>query len=370
MKDNYYCIIMAGGVGTRFWPMAKADRPKQFLDIMGTGESMLQTTFRRMEKICPRKNIIIVTSHGYEDKVRQQIGNLEDYQVLGEPIRRGTAACIAYAASVIEERCKDAEIIVTPSDHAVFGENRYVENMKQALELAAEHDWILTVGAKPTNPNTKYGYIQYREEPTLESAKNVHTVVTFTEKPPVEMARQFIISGEFFWNTGILIWRLDVLKKAFEQYLPGVSNLFFGNEETGQRRLGSLSSDEEVERVYSICESISTDYGIMEKADNVEVMEAGFGWSDVETWDSLYETCTKDSNGNVILGGNVFSYDLKNCVVHISENKSRAVVLEGLDGYIVAADEDTLLVCRRDKEDQLVKYSFDVEMSKLHKEQK
>jgi len=363
-KSNNYCIIMAGGTGIRFWPMASAEHPKQFIDVMGSGETMLQSTFHRMERICPRENIIIVSSRNDCETVHSQIEGLSEYQVLCEPIRRGTAPCIAYAASVIGERCPDANIIVTPSDHAIFGIEKYVDNIAQAIESASNHDWIITVGVKPTNPNTKYGYIQYTEEPSQSGIANLHKVVTFTEKPPLEMARKFIMSGEFMWNAGILVWRHKILKESFQRFLPGVASIFFGNQETDQKGIGSRSSYDEIERAYSICESISTDIGILEKAENVHVMEASFGWSDVETWDSLYETCNKDADGNVIIGRNVFTYDVHNTVIHLPDT-GRTVVLQGLDGYIVASDGDTLMVCRRDHEDHIVKYRSDVAFDRL-----
>lgn len=363
-KANNYCIIMAGGTGIRFWPVTSAERPKQFIDIMGTGESMLQTTFKRVEHICPRENIIIVTSRNGGEEVRKQISGLEEYQVLCEPIRRGTAPCIAYAASVIAERCPTANIIVTPSDHAVFGQERYEENIRQAIDIVEKNDWIITIGVQPTNPNTKYGYIQYSEEPSMENTHNLHKVITFTEKPPIEMARKFIVSGEFMWNAGIFIWRLDTLMAAYRSYLPNVANLFFGNKETGQAGIGRGTTAEAIEMAYSVCESISTDFGILEKADNVHVMSASFGWSDVETWDSLYDTCPKNGDNNVILGGNVFTYDVKNTVIHMPD-RDHTVVVEGLDGYIVAADEKTLMICRRDQEERTVKFRADVTFDKL-----
>lgn len=353
---------MAGGTGSRFWPVASNERPKQFIDIMGTGESMLQATFSRMERLCPRENIIIVTSRDHCDNVHEQISGLSDHQVLGEPIRRGTAPCIAYAASVIEQRCSDANIIVTPSDHAVFGLDRYVKDINQAIDIAEQNDWIITVGVQPTNPNTKYGYIQFSEEPSLPASDNLHQVVTFTEKPPVEMARKFIMSGEFMWNAGILVWRLDVLKGAFYKYLPNVFSLFFGGN--NHPTLGAETTPDYVERAYSVCESISTDFGILEKAENVHVMEASFGWSDVETWDSLHETCDKDINGNVVIGGKVFTYDVHNTVIHMPDDE-HTVVVEGLDGYIVAADKETLMICRRDHEEQIVKFRSDVAFDRI-----
>ena len=355
MNKNNFCIIMAGGYGSRFWPMSKANNPKQFLDILGSGESMLQTTFRRCERFCPRENIIIVTGELYAEKVRQQIPGLQRYQVLSEPTRRNTAPCVAYAASIIHELNPNANVVVTPSDHAVFGEDSYVRNLEDATTIVQEHDWIITVGVRPTNPNTKYGYIQFGDQPSLPQAHNLHKVITFTEKPPLEMARQFIASGEFFWNTGVFVWRLPVLMKAYETFLPKIARDFFS--------LGQSASPAELDRTYSLSEAISIDFGIMEKATNVHVMEAAFGWSDVETWDSLYNTGLQDNHGNVVVSGNVMMYDVNNCVVHVPQKMN--VVIQGLDNYIVAGDDDTVLICRRDNEDQIFRYASDMELDEL-----
>lgn len=346
---------MAGGFGSRFWPMSKADNPKQFVDIMGTGESMLQTTFRRFEKICPRENIIIVTGQAYEDKVREQLPNLLPYQVLSEPMRRNTAPCVAYAGAIIQELNPDANIVVTPSDHAVFGESKFIDNIVDALSITAKNPWIITIGARPVNPNTKYGYIQFQEKPSLPNMNNLHKVVTFTEKPPIEMARQFIASGEFFWNSGLFVWSLKTLRQAYSEYLPNIANAFFA--------INNRTQQEEIDRVYSTSQAISIDFGIMEKAPNVHVMEAAFGWSDVETWDSLSNTCIKDPNGNAIVSGNVFAYDVKNCVVHIPADKT--VVLQGMKDYIVAGDKDTLLICKKSQEDKIVKFASDVDLKRI-----
>lgn len=351
---------MAGGYGSRFWPICKANNPKQFIDILGNGQSMLQATFQRFENICPRENIIIVTGELYADRVRQQIKGLASYQVLSEPTRRNTAPCIAYAASVIYHLNPKANIIVTPSDHAIFGQENFERDINQALALTEKSDHIVTIGVRPTNPNTKYGYIQFAEEPAFPKADNIHKIITFTEKPPVEMARQFIATGEFFWNAGIFIWRLSTLRRAYRTYLPNIAKSYF-----------SLRSDTpaiEVDRIYSLSEAISVDFGIMEHADNVYVLEASFGWSDVESWDSLYDTCRRDSDGNSLISGNVFAYDVHNTIVHLPSN--RTVILQGLDNYIVAGDENTLLVCRRDQEERLAKFASDVELAELTKVKK
>lgn len=350
-----WTIIMAGGLGSRFWPISTTDSPKQFIDAMGTGESLLQFTFKRFEQLCPRENIIIVTGEQYVNRVHEQLPDLKSYQVLSEPLRRNTAPCIAYAASVIAHLDPQATVIVSPSDHAVFHRERFNADMRQAVETVQEHDWIITLGAQPVKPDTSYGYIQFHEEPSLPNAHNLHKVVTFTEKPPVEMARQFIASGEFFWNAGILVWTMPVLREAYTKYLPAIADSFF-----------SLDTDtprEELERIYSQCESISVDHGIMEKADNVHVLEASFDWSDVETWDSLHGVFRHDKDNNAVINGELFAYDTRNCVVIVPQGKT--AVLEGLDGYIVAASKDTLLICRRKNEDKIFKFASDVELKKL-----
>ena len=348
---------MAGGYGSRFWPICKSNNPKQFLDILGNGQSMLQNTFNRFERICPRENIIIVTGELYVDRVREQIKNLAPYQVLSEPTRRNTAPCIAYAAAIIHERNPKANVIVTPSDHAIFGQERFEQDLEQALSLTEKHDYIVTIGVRPTNPNTKYGYIQFDEEPALEKNHNLHKVITFTEKPPVEMARKFISTGEFFWNAGIFVWRLSTLRKAYRTYLPSIAKSFFA--------LSIDTTGNDLDNVYALSEAISVDFGIMEHADNVYVLEASFGWSDVESWDSLFSTSPHDSSNNALVSGNIFTYNVKNSVVHIPADKT--VVIEDLDGYIVAGDGSTLLICPRGKEDRIPKYASDVELAQLTK---
>ncbi len=381
VSTHTWCIIMAGGLGSRFWPVSGIDCPKQFVDTMGVGRSMLQLTFERMEKLCPRDHIVVVTGEQYADRVREQVPNLRPWQVLGEPLRRNTAPCIAYAAAVIAEMDPEATVIVSPADHAIFGLDRFVRNLSQAIDAVQKHDWIITLGAQPVKPDTSYGYIQFREpaapvdtldvdtmirstgeqshQPinvsTHQRINNLYEVVTFTEKPPVEMARQMIASGEFFWNTGLLVWRLPVLRQAYEKFLPAIADSFFS--------LTLSTSQQVLEQVYSQCEAISVDRGIMEKADNVHVMAASFGWSDVETWDSLYGVFHHDKNGNAIVNGLAVTYDTRNCVVIVPADTS--VVLDGLDGYIVAANEDTIMICRRKNEDKIFKYANDVEMEQL-----
>ncbi|MBP5527501.1 MAG: mannose-1-phosphate guanylyltransferase [Bacteroidales bacterium] len=353
--SHTWCIIMAGGLGSRFWPVSVVDCPKQFIDVIGVGRSMLQLTFERFAKLCPREHIIVVTGEQYVERVHEQVPGLLPYQVLGEPLRRNTAPCIAYAASVIAGQDPEATIIVSPSDHAIFRQENFINDMRQAVDTVQRHEWIITLGAQPVRPDTSYGYIQFREQPSLPEVHNLHKVVTFTEKPPVEMARQFIASGEFFWNAGILVWRLPVLRKAYESYLPAIADSFFN--------LTLTTNHSTLEQVYSQCEAISVDHGIMEKASNVHVLAASFGWSDVETWESLYDVFRHDNAGNAVVNGDVFAYDTRNCVIVVPGSKT--VVLEGLDGYIVAASDDTMLVCRRKNEDKIFKFANDVELKKL-----
>ena len=343
---------MAGGTGSRFWPMSQADNPKQFLDILNIGQSMLQTTFHRFETVCPRENIVIVTGREYVHHVHEQIPGLAPWQVLGEPIRRNTAPCIAYAASVIGAVNPDANIVVSPSDHAIFGVHDFTSDIELALSITRENDSIVTLGVRPTAPNTNYGYIQFTEE---NEALKLHKVKTFTEKPPLEVAKAFLATGEFFWNSGIFVWRLPTLMEAYRQFLPNVAETFF--------TLTSETKPADVDFIYSQSEAISVDFGIMEKASNVHVLEATFGWSDVESWETLYTTLPPGTNGNCIVSGNVFAYDVKDTIVHVPSY--RTLVLQGLDGYIVAGDRDTLLVCRRDQEDRIVKFASDVELAEL-----
>lgn len=357
LNPNNFCIIMAGGFGSRFWPLCSVTKPKQFLDLTGRGESMIQDTFRRFEAVCPRENIIIVTTKAHEAQVRKQIPDLLDYQVLCEPFRRNTAPCIAYAAAVVNGINPNANIVVTPSDHAIFGAEEFHRNINDAISMVDSHDWIVTLGARPVNPNVKYGYIQFRDSGMVGTVSKIHKAITFVEKPPFDMACQFINSGEFLWNAGIFVWRLPVLMEAYRRFLPSIAERFFD--------LAVDTPLKQLKEVYTQAQNISVDYGIIEKADNVYVMEAEFGWSDVETWDSLYMAKPKDSNGNAIASGQVITYDTHNCIVHL--NPEKYAVIQGLDDYIVAAGTDTLLICRRDQEEQLLKFNSDVELLKSKK---
>lgn len=356
--NNTYCVIMAGGIGSRFWPLSKSTMPKQFIDILGTGRTFLQQTYDRFIKICPNENIYVVTSAGYKDLVMCQIPELPESQVLLEPLRRNTAPCLAYACHKILKINPDANIVVAPSDHSIQQEDAFLEQISKGLEFVSHNDVLLTLGIPPDRPETGYGYIQIESMKPIGAIGNLHKVKTFTEKPDLELATIFLKSGEFFWNSGIFIWSLKSILKAFKTHLSSVSELF----EKGQKLYGTADEVPFLNKTYSECQNISIDYGIMEKASNVYVLCSNFGWSDLGTWGSLYDNSEKDANGNVISGAEVMLYGTKNCIVKISGEK--LVVLQGLDGYIVVESEGTLMVCRKEDEQQIRQFVNDVRLNK------
>ena len=357
MKNNY-CVIMAGGVGARFWPMSKTSKPKQFIDILGTGETLIQQTFNRFLKLCPPENILIVTNEQYKDLVMEQLPLIKENQVLLEPSRRNTAPCIAYANYKILTENPDARIVVAPSDHIIMKEDVFVNVITEALEAVSENDWLLTLGIKPSRPDTGYGYIQYNGDQVYEKNNDIRKVKTFTEKPELEMAKQFLESGDFLWNAGIFIWSLKSIMSAFESHLPEVNSLF-------QAGMGKYNTEEEkafIDKTYSVCTNISIDYGVMEKASNVHVYAADFGWSDLGTWGSLYEIREKDENQNAIVGNNVMTYDSTNCIVNMPKNK--LVVIQGLEDYIIAEEDHSLLICRKQDEQMIRNIVNDIRIEK------
>lgn len=349
---------MAGGIGARFWPMSKTARPKQFIDILGTGETLIQQTFNRFLKICPPENILVVTNDQYKDLVLEQLPLLKENQVLCEPSRRNTAPCIAYANYRILAENPDARVVVAPSDHIIMKEDVFVNVVTEALDVVEKNDWLLTLGIKPSRPDTGYGYIQYNGDTPYKSNEDIKKVKTFTEKPQLEMAKEFLESGDFLWNAGIFIWSLKSIMAAFTNYLPEVDSLFNGG-------IGKYNTAEEtafINDTYSVCTNISIDYGVMEKAENVYVYAADFGWSDLGTWGSLYEIKEKDAGNNAIIGNNVMTYDSKNCIVNVPKNK--LVVIHGLDDYIVAEGDQSLLICRKEDEQMIRNIVNDIRIEK------
>ncbi|WP_167616583.1 mannose-1-phosphate guanylyltransferase [Maribellus sediminis] len=357
MNDNF-CVIMAGGVGSRFWPLSRTAKPKQFLDVLGTGKTFLQQTYERFLKVVPCENFLVVTNIRYKDMVLEQLPNLKEDQVLLEPFRRNTAPCLAYALYRIKLKNADAKVIVTPSDHLILDQEEFVAQLNNGLSFVSSNEALLTLGMKPNRPEAMYGYIQIKKRQAFNDLENLYKVKTFTEKPDVEMAKIFIETGEFYWNSGIFISTLSCFLEAFTMHLPEMVNTF----NKGERLLNTDDEVAFIKKAYSECQAISIDYGIMEKAQNVYVLTAEFGWSDLGSWSSLYENREKDAGGNVVNCTNVLMYDAQNCVVDISDDK--VAVIQGLDGYIVAESNDVLMICKREDESQIKKFVTDVRIRK------
>jgi mannose-1-phosphate guanylyltransferase len=350
MKTNTFCVIMAGGIGSRFWPLSKTSTPKQFLDILGTGKSLLRQTFERFAPLCPTQNIIVVTSDEYKDKVLEQIPEISQEQVLTEPFRRNTAPCIAYANKWIEDRNPEANIVVTPADHLIINESEFHKAIEQGISFVGDNEVLLTLGIKPHRPETGYGYIQVGAD--NEESNSFKKVKTFTEKPNTDLARVFFESGEFFWNSGIFLWSVKSINKAFDHHLKEVKQLFDPLKtfpETDHRR---------IEEVYAECKNISIDYGIMEKAENVFVQTVNFGWSDLGTWSSLYEYSAQDKEGNAIINGKTLLYETDGSIINVP--KEKIAVVQGLSNYIVVDSGDALLICPKENEQQIRQFTTDV----------
>ena len=353
MKNRTYCVIMAGGIGARFWPLSQENCPKQFLDILGTGKTLIQQTFERLLPICPAENFLVVTSDEHKPLVLEQLPQLKPSQVLSEPARRNTAPCIAYANAHIRKRNPNALVIVSPSDHLITNEAEFQANLTRGLEFVEQNDALLTLGIKPNRPETGYGYIQIGKKVNKEY-ENFRTVKTFTEKPNLELAKVFFESGEFYWNSGIFVWSLKAIDDAFQNFLPEVHSLFQGCMDN----ILTENEPKTIHDVYMACRNISIDYGVMEKAHNVFVKMANFGWSDLGTWTSLHEHAPKDSNQNGVLSGKVLLYDTQNSVVHLPSN--RTAVIQGLNDYIVVEANNSLLICPKGNEQQIRQFVTDV----------
>ncbi|MGY2131481.1 mannose-1-phosphate guanylyltransferase [Hymenobacter sp. HD11105] len=357
MTQNTYLVVMAGGIGSRFWPFSRTNHPKQFHDVMGVGRSMLQLTVDRFAGICPPENVFVVTNRDYSELVQQHLPDLPADQILGEPIGRNTAPCIAYASYRIAQRDPKAVIIVTPADHAVLREDEFRGIISQAVERARTQDILITLGIQPSRPDTGYGYIQFIDGDHTELFGSLRKVKTFTEKPNLELAKMFVDSGDFLWNSGLFIWRAEVIVEAFHHYLGDIAEVF----DEGADQLGTAQEDNFITGAYSRCRNISIDYGIMEKADNVYVLPADFGWSDLGTWDSLHRIGRGDENGNVV-DGDAILYDTRECV--IKTPSERLVVVQGLENYIVAEYDNVLLICKRSEEQRVKEFVADVRAKK------
>ena len=338
-KSNNYCVIMAGGIGSRFWPYSRKSKPKQFLDFFGTGRTLLQQTFDRYSKIVPKENIFIATNSQYEELVKEQLPQLDKEQILPEPARRNTAPCVAWASYHIQKMNPDANIIVAPADHLILKEDEFIEAIDKGLDFVAQSPQLLTLGIKPNRPETGYGYIQIADEKQGEFFR----VKTFIEKPQLEFAEVFVESDEFYWNSGIFLWNVNTILEAFQTHMPDMhEKIIQGNDD------------------FESWPNISIDYGIMEKADNVYVQLCNFGWADLGTWGSLHEASPKDQNKNVIIKGNTLLYNCNNNIIAMPEGK--LAVLQGLEDYLVADTKNVLLICRKDDESTIRRYVNDVQI--------
>lgn len=348
MNKNLYIVLMAGGVGVRFWPYSRNSKPKQFLDVLGTGKTLIQSTFERFLPLCPVENILVVTHEEHAGIVKEQLPQLNMDQILTEPMRKNTAVCIAYASYKIQQLNKDAVIVVSPADHLILKENEFLDVIKKAIDLAQAEDKLITLGIKPTRPETGYGYIQYHTEKSF--AKKVKT---FTEKPELSLAKKFMDSGDFVWNAGIFIWSLQSIMKAIQLHLPEMAEVF----EEIKNKLGTPQENEAIRISYPQCKSISIDYGLMEKASNVYVCLGDFSWSDLGSWASIHEISDKDVDHNVIRA-NALAYDTRNCIIIGSEDK--LIVAQGLNGYLIGEFGNVIIVCEKDKEQQFRRFVSDL----------
>ena len=346
---------MAGGIGSRFWPMSRTNFPKQFLDILNTGRTLIQGTFDRFAKFIPVENIYVVTFEDYKDIVQEQLPELPPQNILCEPSRKNTAPCVAYISYKLQQLNPDANLICAPADHIILEQEAFKNICTEALDFTANIKGLITLGIKPTYPNTGYGYIQYDQKPVTA---NVFKVKTFTEKPDIALAKTFIASGDFLWNAGIFVWQVKNIIKAFEKHLPEVHEVF----DAEKAFFNTPEEKEAIERIYPQCVNISIDYGVMEKADNVYLIPSSFGWSDLGTWASAYENIEKDYLANAVAGDNVMVIDATNNMVHSDHKK--LVLLQGLDDFIVVDTKDVLLICKKDKEQTIKEYVAEVKRNK------
>ncbi len=355
MNKNHYVAIMAGGIGSRFWPMSRTNHPKQFLDILGTGETLLQSTFARFTKIVPETNIYIVTSQEYVDKVHAELPSLPLTNIVAEPSRKNTAPCIAYIAFKLHQLNPDAVMVASPADHLIQDVDAFSETISAAFTFLEKESALITIGIKPSHPNTGYGYIQHELK---ESTSGIYKVKTFTEKPNLDLAKTFLASGDFLWNAGIFTWKVKDILSAFESHLPEMYEVFY----TEQASYNTSKEKDAIEKIYSQCTNISIDFGIMEKAHNVFVLPASFAWSDLGTWNSAWENIDKDYFQNAVVGENTMIIDAKNCMIHAPNQK--LIVLQGLEDYIVVDTKDALLICKKDKEQEIKEYVAEVKRNK------
>ena len=346
-SKNNYCVIMAGGVGSRFWPFSRTEKPKQFLDFFGTGRSLLQMTVDRFRPIVPIENMVIVTNVAYRDIILEQIPDMQEEQILCEPARRNTAPCIAYATAWIKAKNegRKANIVVAASDHLILEEEKFRQTILKAFEFVSENPAICTLGMTPTRPETGYGYIQF------EKKGDICPVKEFKEKPNLETAKRYLASGDYLWNSGIFIWSLDTIRAAIEQHMPEIAEIF----QQGEGVIGTSKERDFIENNFPKCPNISVDYGIMEKANNVFVLPSSFGWSDLGTWGSLYELSEKDENANVSLHSETHYYEAQGNIVVLEPGK--VAIVQGVDDMIIVEEKGALLICKKAEEQRIKEFT-------------
>lgn len=355
MNQHHYVAIMAGGIGSRFWPKSRTGYPKQFLDILNTGKSLIQWTYDRYAMFIPNENIYVVTSVEYVDIVAAQLPKIPKENILAEPSKKNTAPCVAYISFKLLQKDPEASLIVAPADHMILDGETFRSIALKALDFVTQIKAIVTLGMTPTYPNTGYGYIQ-RE--ALQAADGIYKVKTFTEKPTLEIAKTFFASGDFLWNAGIFMWQVKNIAKAFELYQPEMFELFDGEKD----HYNTPEEQAAINRIYPLCTNVSIDYAIMEKADNVYVMPSSFGWSDLGTWNSAYDNLEKDYLGNAVASDNVIVIDATKCMV--SAPSEKLLLLQGLDDFIVVDTPDVLMICKKEKEQAIKEYVAEVKRSK------
>lgn len=346
MRENYFAVIMAGGIGSRFWPVSTKENPKQFHDMLGVGISLLQKTFERLKKLIPEQNILIATNQDYKELVKEHLPNISDHQIVEEPAMRNTAPCILYSSLKIHNINQDAVMIVAPSDHWIDDEAEFISKVEIAFKACEQQNILMTLGIQPTNPNTGYGYIQYEQ-----SRKSVKKVVNFTEKPDLLTAQKFVDRGDFLWNAGIFIWSTKGILSSFDNYLPNMVNLF----EKGNGYWNTAAESQFICQNYPLAENVSIDYGIMEKADNVYVLPVDCGWNDLGTWGALFEKMIKDNNNNAIVNADVYAEDSNGNMIR--SEKGKKVVLKGLSNFIVVETKDCLMIIPRKDEQEIKRIS-------------
>lgn len=343
MNTNYYAILMAGGVGSRFWPVSTTDFPKQFHDMLGTGETLIQKTFSRLSKIIPAENILILTNEKYKDLVLNQLPNIHLDQVLLEPAMRNTAPCILYASLKIQKLNPNALVVVAPSDHWIEDENAFIANLEHSFEFCQNNNALMTLGIQPTFPNTGFGYIEFDKT----DANSIKKVAQFREKPNYETAKEFLKGGNFLWNAGIFIWSIREITNAFAQFQPVMNSLFMA----GMESFNELSETDFINENYPLSENISIDYAILEKAQNVYVLPATFDWNDLGTWGSLHEKLDKDNEQNAVVNARVLLENASNNMIRSAAKK--LIIVDGLSDYIIVDQEDILLIYPKSKEQDI-----------------